>query len=266
MSTLRVTWELEKAAFRGQLAYRLNFVVLTLMGVVYQGSGFAVIYVLLHQFHTIGGWTFRDLAFLYSLRLLAHAAWLVPFNQIDWLDITIREGKFDRYLVRPLNPLLQMMTNKFSMNVIGDVVTASVVFAFAASIAHVDFSALHVLYLVLAVIGGGLAEGAFILAISSLGFRFLQTWAAVYLVDNIYLLFGSYPMRIFGATTTWILTWIMPVAFVAYIPSAVLLGRTGGLHVAPAVAYGAPIVGVLFFLAAYRIWSLQVRHYQSSGS
>ncbi|MDQ1464838.1 MAG: viologen exporter family transport system permease protein [Actinomycetota bacterium] len=266
MTTLRVAWEFEKAAFRGQLAYRLNFVVLTLMGVAYQGSGFAFIYVVLHKFHTIGAWSFSDLAFLYSMRLLAHAAWLVPFNQVDFLDNTIREGKFDRFLVRPMNPLVQLMTNKFSINAIGDLVTASALFAFAASIAHVDFSPVHVLYLVLAVVGGGLAEGAFILAISSLGFRFLQTWAAVYLVDNIYLMFGSYPMRIFGATTTWILTWIMPVAFVAYIPSAVLLGRTGGLHVTSTVAYGAPVVGVLFFFAAYRIWVSQVKHYQSSGS
>jgi ABC-2 type transport system permease protein len=263
---MRVAWDLEKAAFRGQLAYRLNFVVLLLMGVAYQGSGFAVIYVVLHKFHTIGGWSFGDLAFLYSLRLLAHAAWLVPFNQLDFLDTTIREGKFDRFLVRPLNPLVQLMTNKFSMNVLGDVVTASVLFGFAASIAHVDFSPIHVLYLVLAVVGGGLSEGAFILAISALSFRFLQNWAAAYLIDNLYLMFGSYPMRIFGATTTWILTWIMPVAFVAYIPAAVLLGRTGGLHVAPVIAYGAPAVGVLFFTAAYRIWVGQVRHYQSSGS
>ena len=36
---------------------------------------------------------------------------------------------------------------------------------------------------------------------SSLAFRFLETWAAAFLVDNIYLMFGSYPIRVFGATT-----------------------------------------------------------------
>jgi ABC-2 type transport system permease protein len=266
MSTLRVAWALERAALRGQLEYRVNFIVSTFMGIAYQGSGFAFIYVVLRSFHTIGGWDFDDLAFLYSLRLLAHACCYLPFNQIDMLDISIREGKFDRYLVRPMNPLLQLMTNKFQINAVGDVVTASALFVFAASIAHVDFSPLHVAYLVLAVVGGALAEGGFILAVSSLAFRFLETWAAAALIDNIYLMFGSYPMRVFGATTAWIMTWIIPVAFVAYIPASVLLDRTNGLHVASVVAYGAPVIGVLWFAAAYQLWRFQVRHYQSSGS
>jgi ABC-2 type transport system permease protein len=266
MSTLRVAWTLERAALRGQLEYRVNFIVSTFMGIAYQGSGFAFIYVVLHSFHTIGGWDFGDLAFLYSLRLLAHACCYLPFNQIDFLDVTIREGRFDRYLVRPMNPLLQLMTNKFQINAVGDVLTASALFVYAASIAHVDFSPLHVGYLVLAVIGGALAEAGFVLAVSSLAFRFLETWAAAFLVDNIYLMFGSYPIRVFGATTAWIMTWIIPVAFVAYIPASVLLNRTNGLHIATFVAYGAPVIGLLWFVAGYQIWRFQVRHYQSSGS
>jgi ABC-2 type transport system permease protein len=116
------------------------------------------------------------------------------------------------------------------------------------------------------VIGGALAEGGFVLAVSSLAFRFLETWAAAAFVDNIYLMFGSYPMRVFGAGTAWIMTWIIPVAFVAYIPASVLLDRTNGLHVASFVAYGAPVIGFLWFLAAYQVWRFQVRHYQSAGS
>jgi ABC-2 type transport system permease protein len=59
---------------------------------------------------------------------------------------------------------------------------------------------------------------------------------------------------------------VIPVAFVAYIPASVLLNRTNGLHVAPVVAYGAPVIGLLWFVAAYQLWRFQVRHYQSSGS
>mgnify|MGYP001545744526 CR=1 FL=1 len=265
MSTLRVAWTLERAALRGQLAYRLHFIVSTFMGVVYQGSGFAFVWVVLRQFHTIAGWTFPELAFLYSLRLLAHATWVVPFNQVDMLSLTVREGRLDRFLVRPLNPLLQVMTNRFQMNVIGDVIAATALFVIAASTAHVDFSPPHVLYLVLAVVGGALAEGALILAISSLNFRFLETWAAQHLVDNVYLMFGSYPLRVFGAATSWTLTWIVPVAFVAYIPSSMLLGHSGGLHVNSTIAWGAPAVGVVWFSVAYRVWLWQLRSYQSSG-
>jgi ABC-2 type transport system permease protein len=266
MRTLRLAWELEKAALRAQLSYRVDFFVLVVMGAAYQASGFAFIWVVLRQYHQIGGWSFRQIAVLYALRLLAHAVWLGPFNQIEYLDTIIREGRFDRILLRPLNPLLQVMTGRFEMNVIGDIITAVGFFIATAVFTHLDLSPAHVAYLVLAVIGGALAEGAFVLATSALAFRLLQIWTAQYLVDTVFLMFGSYPVRIFGRVADWTLTWIIPVAFVAYIPSGVILNKTGGLHVAPVVAWGAPVVGIVWFCAAYRVWTLQLRRYQSSGT
>lgn len=266
MSTIRIAWALEKAALRSQMEYRLDFVILLLMGIAYQSSGFAFIWVVLKQFNTIDGWTFHQLAFLYALRLLAHVAWYLPFNQIGEFDGIVREGTFDQILVRPMNPLLQVVTNGFRINILGDLVLSAALFIYAANVATVDFSPLHVLYLIAAVIGGALAEGAVVLAVATLAFRFLQTWAASYLADNVYLLFGSYPIRIFGSATAWLFTWIVPVAFVAYVPSSVLLGKTHGLAVSPTVAWCAPLIGIAWFALAYLFWNRQMRAYQSAGN
>jgi ABC-2 type transport system permease protein len=265
-TSLRIAWQLEKAAIRAQLGYRTNYVIMTVTGVLYQGSGLAFLWVVLARFHTIDGWTLRDIAFLYSLRLLAHALWLVPGNQVELLDSLIREGEFDRFLTRPLNPLLQVMTRRFQINVLGDVLTSVALFATAAATAQVAFTPLHVLYLAAAVIGGALAEGAVVLAVSSLSFRFLQTWAAQYLVDQVYLMFGSYPTRAFGSAVNWVLTWMLPVAFVAYIPSSALLGRTANLGLPSYVVWGAPVIGLLWFIAAYRLWMRQLATLTGSGT
>lgn len=80
----------------------------------------------------------------------------------------------------------------------------------------------------------------FVLAVAALAFRFFETWPLRFLVDNVFLMLGSYPMRVFGTTVNCVFTWVVPVAFVAYIPSSALLGRTGGLHVTPVVAWAAP--------------------------
>ena len=75
MSSVGVAWTLQKAALRSGMQYRVDFVVGTIMAVAYQGSGFAFLSVVLARFHTIAGWTFGQVAFLYALRLLAHALW-----------------------------------------------------------------------------------------------------------------------------------------------------------------------------------------------
>lgn len=266
MHSFRLTLELYRTAVRGEMQYRFNFIMLCILGLVYQGGGIAFVWVVLRTFDTIAGWTFGEVAFLYALRLLAHAAWAVPFHQLEFMDGTIREGRFDRYLVRPLNPFLQVITTRFQMNVVGDVVAAILMFVLAVNLVSIDFSPLNILYLVLAVIGGALAEGAAKVFVSSLSFRFVQTWAANRLADNIYLMFGSYPTNIFGPVLAWGLTWVVPVAAVAYLPSSLLLDKTGDLHVPAVVAIAAPLIGAVWFTVAYWWWHRQVRGYQSVGA
>ncbi|MFF5389127.1 ABC transporter permease [Streptomyces sp. NPDC013012] len=266
MGSVRMTFLLYRAAVRSEAQYRLNFVMLLALGLVYQGSGIAFVWTVLRTFDTIAGWTFGELAFLYSLRLMAHAVWVVPFHQVAIMDTTIREGRFDRYLVRPLNPFLQIVTSRFRMNVIGDVTAAVILFAVAVNLVDVDLSPPSVAYLVFAVVGGALAEGAAAVLVSSLSFRSVQTWAAGQLVDNIYLMFGSYPTRVFGGALTWGLTWVMPVAVVAYIPSGVLLDKTDTLHLSAPAAVAAPLIGLLWFAAALAWWRRRMRGYQSVGA
>jgi ABC-2 type transport system permease protein len=266
MRSLSITWAFYRAAFRGEAQYRVNFLLMALLGILYQGSGIAFLWIVLGQFDTIAGWSFGEVTLLYAMRLLAHTVWVVPGHQLEYLDMAIREGRFDRALVRPLAPFLQVITARFSLNVLGDVVAAVVVLVIALSSVDLDLGGLRGVYFVAAIIGGALAEGAAVLVISALSFRFVQIRAAYHFIDNVYLLFGSYPTRIFGAATSWVLTWVVPVAFVAYIPSSVLLDKTDGLHVPTFVAFLAPAVGALWFAAAYRFWCGQIRHYDGAGS
>lgn len=265
MRTLPVIFALYRAAIRAEMQYRVNFVMLLVLGVVYQSSGFAFVWIVLRHFDTIAGWTFPQVALLYSLRLLAHATWVVPFNQVERLEETIREGRFDRFLVRPLNPFLQVVTARAQINVIGDVVAAVALFWVAVSLLDLHLTPLKVGYLILAVVGGGLVEGAVVVAVSSMAFRFVRTWAAVHFADNSFLLFGSYPTNIFGRALSWVLTWLVPVAFVAYIPAGVLLDKAGSLTVPAPVALAAPVAGMVWFAAAYHFWRWQIRGYQSAG-
>ncbi|GFJ96330.1 hypothetical protein Prum_099720 [Phytohabitans rumicis] len=58
---------------------------------------------------------------------------------------------------------------------------------------------------------------------------------------------------------------MFPLAFVAYLPAAVLLNRTGELAVPAWLAWASPAVGGLLTFLAYRFWRWQSRYYTSSG-
>lgn len=265
MRVIGICWSLLLAGLRAELQYRANFVVMVLMGLVYQGSGFVFVWVVLSQFPSLAGWSLGEVAFLYGLRLFLHAWSVLIFGRFFFLSWIIRSGEFDRYLARPLSPFLQILVERVRVNALGDLFAGIAIFIAANRMVRVDWSILPLIYLALVVAGGGLLETALKLTVASLSFRFLGAGSGVFFVDSVINTFSGYPLRIFGGTLEMILTFVFPLAFVAYVPASVLLGRTGELSVSPVLAYLAPLVGAVLFTLAFWFWRLQLRAYQSAG-
>lgn len=256
---------LVSAAVRSELQYRANLWIMIAGGLAYQGVGIAFIWVILERFETIRGWSFADVAFLYGIRLTAHSLWVVPGSQLIEVDLVVREGEFDRFLVRPMSPLIQLLARRIRLTTLGDLLGGVVLLAVTSAATQIDWSPGSVLVLLFAVIGGALVEGSLQLAASALTFRIQSTFAIKTGIDSVFNEFGNYPLSIFGPTVRFALTFVFPLAFVAYFPSTVLLHRTGELAVPVWLAYVAPAIGGLLMFLAYRFWIAQSRHYSSSG-
>lgn len=264
--TVRLYFVLLGAALRAQAQYRANLFLLALGGIAYQGVGFCFLLIVVERFGSIGGWGFAEVAFLYALRLGAHGVWLCLFNQLIHIDQIVREAEYDRYLVRPLNPLVQLLTRGVSLSVLGDLIGGLGLLVAASILVDVDWSVVAIGYLVLAVVGGGLVEASVQLVFAALAFRLLSTDGIRYIGDDVFNIFAPYPLKIFPRVVQLCMTFVVPLAFVAYMPAATLLGRTGELAVPAEFAYAAPVLGGVLIIAAYRFWRYQTRFYTSSGS
>jgi ABC-2 type transport system permease protein len=265
MATIGISFSMWVASLRGELQYRANFLIMVLMGLVYQGTGFAFIWVVLARFQALAGWSLGEVAFLYGLRLVMHAIIGALTGGLYSLQWKVRQGEFDRYLVRPMAPLLQLMCERIHVSIAGDLLGGLALFAAAASLVAVDWTPLALLYLALALLGGALIELALRVLFSALSFRFLSANAFMSLLDTVFSNFSNYPLSIFGSVLGFLLTFGLPLAFMAYFPAAVLLGRTGELHVSPIFAYGAPLAGVVWLVVALLVFQREMRHYQSAG-
>jgi ABC-2 type transport system permease protein len=265
VTTLGIVASLMAASLRSELQYRANFVVRVLYGLIFQLTGFAFIGVVLGRFGEIGGWGVGDVAFLYGLRLLVHALRGLVFGNVDHVENLVRDGGFDRIMVRPLAPLLQVMAARIPISDTGNLLGGLGLFLAANALAGVAWTPPALLYLGLAIVGGGLVEAAIELACATLAFRLLSAQAFYVLLNDLNNTLGNYPFTIYGGVVRWALTFVLPIAFIAYLPATVLLGRTDELSVHPALAYAAPVIGVLLFMLAYWFWQHELRAYQSAG-
>jgi ABC-2 type transport system permease protein len=265
MTALAISLNLALAAVRSEMQYRANFLLMVGVSMVIQLTGFAFIWVVLSRFQAIGGWSLGEIAFLYGLRLLVHALRGLCFGNVPNVQYLVREGHFDRILVRPLAPLLQVMVGYIYLRDVGNLIGGVGLFLAAHALVGIDWSPLALLYLVLAVIGGCLVEAAIALVCAALAFRLLGGHTLYVLVNDMNNTFGNYPLTIFHGAVQFVLLTVVPLAFVAYVPATMLLGRTDELSVSPLIGYGAPLVGGLFFGLTYLFWRHELGAYQSAG-
>jgi ABC-2 type transport system permease protein len=263
VSPARAWWILMGAAVRTTLAYRGNLANIVLGSVALQGAQLLFIGVLLSRFDEIGGWGFREIALLFAMRLCAHAACTIPFGQHSAIDFLVNEGEYDRFLLRPASPFLQLITYRFNAGSLGDLALGLAALATAIAIGPVEWSPGLVVFLVLAILAGGLVEAGVEIALSGLSFRMRATYTLKVTVDNTFADFGAYPLTIFGQLGSYLLTFLLPLAFIAYLPATALLGRTDELQLPEWVAWASPLAGPLIFWAGVAFFRRQSRHYDS---
>ena len=74
--------------------------------------------------------------------------------------------------------------------------------------------------------------------------------------------FAKYPSSIFSGIFKFLFTFIIPIAFIAYYPSLVILDPDN----VPLLSWLSPFIGILFFWLSYKFWMLGVRKYDFTGS
>lgn len=247
------------------LEYRANFFIWFLFTFVYHGTAVAALYVILHTFPTMNGWSFRDMAFLYGLWMLGHALNNTFFNAVGDIPEHIRDGEFDRFLVRPLDALFQAITLPGQIFP-DELILAIVYFTAAVWYSHVRVDAVFLVFVPLVAIGGALIDLGISLIISTVAFWFIRVDALRWIVLQLEQEFTRYPLAIYSRGVRLLLAFVLPFAFMNYFPATYFLHKTeGGLALPPAVGLLTPLIGLVFVAAAYAFWRIGLDRYQGVG-
>lgn len=266
MLRLDAILSLAGASLRAEFQYRTNVITGIVGSILYQLTSFLTVWIIVDQFNTLAGWSLSEIMLLYGMRMMAHGVFYATTSQIFELDRLIVNGEFDRYLLRPIPPLIQVLVRKVRVNAFGDLLGGAALLAAAGYRSDIDWSFTAVIMLTAAIIGGALVEGATQIVLSSLAFRFLRIYALQSIVSQLFNVYGNYPFPIFPRLLQYVLTFALPIAFVAYLPASIILDRSSELHVAEWLAWGTPVIGLVFFILAIRVWNQMGRGYTSTGS
>lgn len=253
------------AQARSQMQYRFNFAASIVSMVMTYGGQFVSLYWLTQRFQSIDGWKLEEIVLLYALAILAWGFAVSFFFSLTSFEDQIRQGTFDRALLRPINPLLTVLGSQSPVAGLGQFVFSIAAFTFAVNATNIRLTFAKLIYLGLTALGGGLILGAAILCVAAVAFWTTRThvfyWSLVFPARQLI----NYPISIYSRALQIVLTFVLPFAFINYFPAHVLLDRTSQLAF-PLLAWVTPVVGVVAMATAYAFWSLGIRSYSSTGS
>lgn len=248
------------------LEYRANFLMWFGFTIVYHATAVGALWVTLHQFPSLNGWDFKESAFMYGLWMLGHGVANTVFAGVRSVPEFVREGKFDRFLVRPLDTLFQIIT--VPQQIFPDeLILAIAYFCVVTAYSGVHVDAIFVLYVPLVAFGGALIDAGISISIAAASFWFVRIDALTWVMMSLEQDFSRYPISIYSRGVRVVMAFIFPFAFMNYFPATYLLHKAEtGLQLNPAVGLLTPFVGAIWLAAAYVLWRVGLTKYQGTGS
>ena len=153
------------------IEYRADF-ILGLIGFLFvQSIGVIFIGLIFNNIPSLKGWSFYEILFIYGFAQIPRGIDHVFTDQL-WIFSwqTIVEGKFDKYLVRPLNPLFQVIVEKFQPDGFGEIIIGSILLIFSWVKLGVEVTIIKMISLVIIIIFASFIYTAIKLAVASIAF------------------------------------------------------------------------------------------------
>jgi len=240
--------------------YRASFLTYVAAILIVQGASLATIWVVMGQAPSLNGWSRSQVVLIYGLLIFSRACTQIFTEQIWNLGFMIQEGEFDRYLVRPINPLFHVLAGGLNPEGMVNIVLGPVLIISTGRTLGLFDAPFKIAYLAVAVASGAVIFFAVNLITATTAFWIIESIPVSAAVFENYL-FAHYPLTIFPRGIQFLLTWIIPYGFASFYPASYLLGRDVG-----ALAWLGPLVAAVLLVAGYRFWLVGLNRYEGAGS
>jgi len=251
---------------RSTMAYRASFVMTTLANFAATALDFVAILLMFSRVDVLGGYRLPEVAFLYGLSATSFGLADLGLGSMDRLGRRLRDGTLDTFLVRPAPVLAQVAADRFGLRRLGRVTQGVCVLGYAVFALDISWTVLKVAMVPLMLLCGGAIFCSVFVA--GAAFQFVAQDASE--VQNSFTYGGQtllqYPPSVFAKELVRGVTFVLPLAFVNWLPALYVLGRPYPLGLPVWVAFTPPVVAAGCCALAGLAWRAGLRSYRSTGS
>ena len=260
MKFLRIEKKTVGMSLAGEMAYKTNFYIKAFAMVLADFVGPLLTLLIYSTTLGIPGWSLNEfLLFQGTLILifgLGHTFVMhFPYEIIH----SIREGEFDKYLVKPYNTMLYILSESFIIDGLPEVAVGICLVTYTMIKLGLSVFSFDFFWYLILVAAGLLMQIAVMVFISAFAFLVVKSEA---LINLYYKLsdFVRYPLNIYAIGIQFALTFFFPLAVSSFYPAEVLLrGAT------PKILLSILIPVIIFTAISVYLWNMAMKKYTSAG-
>ncbi|WP_327246130.1 ABC transporter permease [Streptomyces sp. NBC_01320] len=251
---------------RSTMAYRASFAMTAFGNFAATGFDFVAILLMFAHVDELGGYTLPEIALLYGASGTAFGLADLVLGSMDRLGRRVRDGTLDTLLVRPVPVLAQVAADRFALRRLGRITQGLLVLGYGLAVLDIAWTPLKVVMILLMLLSGAAIFGA--VFVGGAAFQFFAQDAAE--VQNSFTYGGNtllqYPPTVFAKDLVRGVTFVVPLAFVNWLPALYVLGREYPLGLPEWVAFLPPVVAGVCWALAGAAWRAGLRSYRSTGN
>ena len=258
---MKIYFESLAMHLKGELEYRVNFILSFLSQILVFFTYYFIILALFTKFDHIKGFTLYEVLLCFSIIQFGFSFNEVFARGIDRFDRLIIQGNFDRLLLRPQNIILQVLCSDSDFVKLSRLIQAIIVLFVALFHLSIEWNVWRVMALFLMLFSACVIFFGIFLMAASYCFFTVQGLE----VRNVFTDGGKhmaqYPIGVFSKGFVFFFTFIIPYAFVNYYPLLYVIGRTNN------VLYAfSPLLVVLYLIPSVLVFYWGMKRYASVGS
>lgn len=244
-----------------RLQYRADLFVEIISDLLFQAVNLIFILVVFGHTNFLSGWNREEIIFIYGFFLVPYALFTSFFNIWDFNERYIVKGELDRILTRPIHSLFQIILERMELESLFGAITGLAIMTYAGNLLGLEYSWYDPFLFIIFVLGGVLVYASIFILIACISFWADARTSIMPMMYNIGN-YGRYPVDIYNPVIRFVLTWILPFAFVGVYPSAYFLGKEEWYL----FSFLTPLIGIIFFLIAVITWNEGVKRYRGAGN
>lgn len=249
-----------KNSLKEILIYRIDCIVGIISQFIVQLVSLVFIFIVFQNTQNIAGWNFKQILLLYGVTRIPVGIANYCFDSLyDIGPKYIRRGDFDKILLRPVHPLISIIGSSREFAAITDLFLGLGITIYMLIQLSIPITAILIIKIIIFSIIGALIIGAIDTIFSISSFWTYRSNEIIWSFYRMYT-FTEYPITIYNKFIKILITVILPFAFVGYYPTMAYLGLNDYM------IYLSPLIAIILWIIAFKLWDLALNRYRSTGN